>query len=135
MNNYSYSEMQNMQKRAMERVRIMQRNSEEVVKSAKRDLSANENADVPAKTNTQQLTPKITNMPPNFPEAKVYPDFKEYFNAETNNQGKKTGTSGKLGFEKLLEEPDKAILLGLIMLLKSENADKWLIYALMYILS
>lgn len=135
MNNYSYSEMQNMQKRAMERVRVMQRNSEEVLKSAKRDLSENENADVSAKTNAQQLKPKITNMPPNFPEEKVYPDFKEYFNKETQKQRGKTEISGKLGFEKLLEEPDKAILLGLIMLLKSENADKWLIYALMYILS
>jgi hypothetical protein len=35
----------------------------------------------------------------------------------------------------ILDEPDKAILLGLIMLLKSEGADEILIMALMYILS
>jgi hypothetical protein len=35
----------------------------------------------------------------------------------------------------ILDEPDKAIILGLIMLLKSEGADEMLIMALMYILS
>ena len=35
----------------------------------------------------------------------------------------------------ILDEPDTAILLGLIMLLKSENADEMLIMALMYILA
>jgi hypothetical protein len=35
----------------------------------------------------------------------------------------------------LFSEPDKALLLGLIMLLKSENADESLIMALTYIMS
>ena len=37
--------------------------------------------------------------------------------------------------ENLFAEPDKAMLMGLIMLLKSEGADETLIMALMYILS
>ena len=30
----------------------------------------------------QQIKPKITNMPPNFPENTSYPDFKEFFKKE-----------------------------------------------------
>ena len=41
----------------------------------------------------------------------------------------------KSGVEGLFDEPDKALILGLIMLLKSEGADESLIMALSYILS
>ena len=41
----------------------------------------------------------------------------------------------KNSIENLFAEPDKALLLGLIMLLKSEKADEGLIMALTYILS
>ena len=81
----------------------------------------------------QQIKPKITNMPPNFPKDTSYPSFKEYFKKEEKKEKQESVMSK--GNSSLLDEPDTAILLGLIMLLKSEGADEMLIMALMYILS
>ena len=75
-------------------------------------------------------------MPPNFPENTSYPDFKEFFKKEEQKeQIKNTNISVEKAKNNILDEPDKAIILGLIMLLKSEGADEMLIMALMYILS
>lgn len=135
MGGYSYEEMQNMQRRAMERVQIMRKKSEDVLKEAKNDL------EVKIPTQESKVKPKITNMPANFPEEKQYPTFKEFFEQEkkvpvkqeTQKQEKTSDKNNPL--ESILNEPDKAILLGLIMLLKSEGADEALIMALMYIMN
>lgn len=135
MSGYSYEEMQNMQRRAMERVQNMRKKSEAVLKDAKNDLEDK----IP--TQESKTKPKITNMPPNFPEEKQYPTFKEFFEQEkkapikqeSQKQEKTSVMNNPL--ENILNEPDRAILLGLIMLLKSEGADEALIMALMYIMN
>lgn len=138
MSNYSYSEIQNMQKRAMERVREMQKNSESVLETARQDLGEktiekkkeNRGTDAPIK-------PKITNLPPNFP------DFKDYFNMQTERPPEspkkeenhhQTEPQNNI-FDLISSEPDRALLLGLLLLLKSEGADEALMMALMYIMA
>lgn len=138
MSNYSYSEIQDMQRKAMERVREMKRNSDIVTQSAQRDFDVTDRN----YSATKEVTPKITNMPPNFPKETAYPSFKTVFENEREKilpetkQNKQVFKSEKENtLEGLFKEPDRALLLGLIMLLKSEKADEGLILALTYILS
>jgi len=144
MTGFSYSEIQNMQKRAMERVREMQRNSEAVVDSAQKEFSENTVAQRTEKShNDGFIKPKITNMPPNFPEEKAFPDFKEYFQGEKEKTSQPSPKAEKSHIqssttnplENILSEPDRALLLGLLLLLKSEGADEALMMALMYIMA
>lgn len=140
MNGYSYSEIQNMQQKAMERVREMKRNSDAVTQSAQRELDFDKKENK-LHDNSNIVSAKVTNMPPNFPENTPYPSFKDFFKEEQEKiqQTQKTQIKAekpkKSSLESLFDEPDKALLLGLIMLLKSEGADESLIMALTYILS
>ena len=138
MSGYSYSEIQNMQQKAMARVREMKRTSDEITRVAQKDFeidrkSANYNND------KVSVTPKVTNMPPNFPENSAYPSFKAYFSTQQEETQQKVLKQEKkpeeAAIQNLFNEPDKALLLGLIMLLKSEKADESLIMALTYIMS
>ncbi len=131
MSNYSYSEIQSMQKKALERVREMRKNSEKLLEET--DTTPYIKPKQFFEEQNQQIKPKITNMPPNFPKDTSYPSFKEYFKKEEKKEKQESVMSK--GNSSLLDEPDTAILLGLIMLLKSEGADEMLIMALMYILS
>lgn len=138
MGNYSYSEIQDMQRKAMERVREMKRNSDMVTQSAQREFNIESKNNSPSEI----VAPKVTNMPPNFPEGTPYPSFKTVFNeenekpqAERKNIKTPIKSENKSTLENLFAEPDRALLLGLIMLLKSEKADEGLIMALTYILS
>lgn len=140
MSNYSYSEIQNMQKRAMERVREMQKNSESVLETARQDLDENPmgNKKENLRTDTP-IKPKITNLPPNFP------DFKEYFNMKSepevvppqpqSEEKPRYNEPQNSIFDLISAEPDRALLLGLLLLLKSEGADETLMMALMYIMA
>ncbi len=141
MNDYSYSEIQNMQQKAMARVRQMQKNTDEILGRAQQDFETEKPKPKP-QHNSSPITPKVTNMPPNFPENSVYPSFKEFFKAESKEMPKPQKKEIKpqqqvkqTTLETLFAEPDKAMLMGLIMLLKSEGADEMLIMALLYILS
>lgn len=141
MNNYSYSEIQNMQQKAMERVRQMQKNTDAVLEKAQQDFE-NEKPKPKPQYDTAPITPKVTNMPPNFPENDIYPSFKEFFKTESKETPKPMKKEAKPQkqakqsiFETLFAEPDKAMLMGLIMLLKSEGADEMLIMALLHIIS
>lgn len=131
--NYTYNEIQDMQRRAMERVSEMKKNTDMVTQSAQREF----NKEI-SKTDSQEyVKPKITNMPPNFPKDNTYPSFKsiqEEIGSEKEEE-KTTRERNNNPIENLFAEPDKALLLGLIMLLKSEHADETLIMALTYILS
>ena len=138
MGNYSYTDIQDMQRRAMERVREMKRNSEEITHSAQKDFEYQNNKT----TFSNPVTPKVTNMPPNFPKETAYPSFKAVF--EKEHKINETIEKPKIkpmqekrnnSLESLFAEPDRALLLGLVMLLKSEKADESLILALTYILS
>lgn len=140
MSSYTYSEIQNMQQKAMERVREMKRTSDEITKTAQKDLE-NENRKIEYSGKNHNVTTKITNMPPNFPENSVYPNFNEFFKAEYERKQeqhkplKQDNNLKNSTIQTFFDEPDKALLLGLIMLLKSERADESLIMALTYILS
>ena len=138
MGNYSYTDIQDMQRRAMERVREMKRNSEEITHTAQKDFEYQNNK----ATFSNPVTPKVTNMPPNFPKETAYPSFKAVF--EKEHKINETIEKPKIkpmqekrnnSLESLFAEPDRALLLGLVMLLKSEKADESLILALTYILS
>ncbi len=137
MADYSYSEIQNMQQKAMARVRQMQKNTDAIVEKAQRDFTPQALRERPQQT----IETKVTNMPPNFPENSAYPSFKEFFKEENKEIPKpvkaenKPQKSKSNAIENLFAEPDKAMLMGLIMLLKSEGADEMLIMALMYIMS
>ena len=138
MNGYSYSEIQNMQQKAMARVREMKRTSDELTRVAQKEFDYHsKNADYTS--NSSPVTARVTNMPPNFPENKAYPTFKDYFANQQEEISQKTMKQEHKPKENVLQnlfsEPDKALLLGLIMLLKSENADESLIMALTYIMS
>lgn len=142
VSNYSYAEMQNMQRRAMERVQIMRKKSEDLLEATQLDLERTPKKEEFVKYDTAiPVKPKITNMPPNFPQEKNYPTFKEFFNEEKNmrqndiRQQQSPPQPMSNLVDSLLSEPDKAILMGLIMLLKTEEADELLIMALMYIMS
>lgn len=141
MSNYSYSEIQNMQQKAMARVRQMQKNTDEILGRAQQDFESEKPKPKP-QYDSAPITSKVTNMPPNFPENNIYPSFKEFFKAESKEIPKPPKKENKPqpqvkqnSLETLFAEPDKAMLMGLIMLLKSEGADEALIMALMYILS
>lgn len=138
MNDYSYSEIQNMQKRAMERVREMQRNSDSVLEHARTELengtqkeqngfSRAFSAPTPAQT---PVRPKVTNMPANFPKERRREEQEIPERSEPQEKGNDSGL-----LEGILNEPDRAMLLGLLLLLKSEGADEVLMMALMYIMS
>ena len=86
MSNYSYSEIQNMQKKALERVREMRKNSEKLIEET--DSTPYIKPKQFFEEQNQQIKPKITNMPPNFPQERVYPDFKEFFQREEKKQEK-----------------------------------------------
>ena len=51
------------------------------IKTAQKDLEK-EHKNAEFGKHTPSVTSKVTNMPPNFPEKTVYPDFKEFFKAE-----------------------------------------------------
>lgn len=141
MNNYSYSEIQNMQKKAMERVREMQKNSDAVLETARQDLSEKTVEPKRGSPRTEPtIKPKFTNLPPNFP------DFKEYFKIQSEpevspqpQKQEKAQTQSQHFQGNIMDlissEPDRALLLGLLLLLKSEGADEALMMALMYIMA
>lgn len=129
-----------MQQKAMERVREMKRTSDEITRVAQKDFEIDRKK-VNYDNDKSSVTPKVTNMPPNYPENSVYPSFKDFFSTQQeikqqkqkllNQENKPMETA----IQNLFNEPDKALLLGLIMLLKSEKADESLIMALTYIMS
>lgn len=138
MNNYSYSEIQSMQKKAMERVREMQKNSDAIVESAQEnfEISHKPNSSEEKKSSTI-IKPKITNMPPNFP------DFNEYFRSAIKNDTEVESETIEKHYtkkdnnllENILYDPDRLLILGLLLLLKSEGNDEMLMMALMYIMA
>ena len=116
----------------------MKRTSDEITRVAQKEFEI-DRKNVNYDNDKSSVTPKITNMPPNFPENSVYPSFKDFFSTQQEiTQQKPMMQENKpkeTAIQNLFNEPDKALLLGLIMLLKSEKADESLIMALTYIMS
>lgn len=140
MADYSYSEIQNMQQKAMARVRQMQKNTNAVRISANEEMTGARKKDNTGESNAPAPMPKVTNMPPNFPQNFVHPNFKQTFSEMAKKESSKSSSANMTkpkanNLEAIFAEPERAMLMGLITLLKSEGADEMLIMALMYILS
>lgn len=141
MREYTYDELQQMQAKALERVRNMQMHSREMVEETNRAMEAHSE---PARRTPPKDSPPPAKhsgrikMPLNLPENRdlTYPTFREYFEPENKKAQKQTEQKNKANLlDTVLEEPDEAVLFSLLLLLKSEGADEALMMALLYIMS
>lgn len=147
MKEYNFDEMQEMQAKALERVRDMQARAQTVAREADRELSdnseaerrktQNENAYKENFYNAVKSTPNKNriSMPVELPQSKPYESFKEYFepiNKKANQENEKTVKADLL--DTVFREPDKALLLALLLLLQADGADEELLMSLLYIM-
>lgn len=147
MKEYNFDEMQEMQAKALERVRDMQARAQTVAREADRELSDNSETER-RKTNTENAykenfynavksTPNKNriSMPVELPQSKPYESFKEYFepiNKKAKQENEKTVKADLL--DTVFKEPDKALLLALLLLLQADGADEELLMSLLYIM-
>jgi len=142
MREYTYDELQQMQEKALERVRNMQMYSKSAVESTNAAEQSRQMPQIPPRrTESPKPSPKTggrIKMPLNLPEDRdlTYPSFKEYFQPETQKTQQQTEQKNKANLlDTVLKEPDEAMLFSLLLLLKSEGADEALMMALLYIMS
>lgn len=147
MKEYNFDEMQEMQAKALERVREMQARAQNVAKQAERDLSDENDKERSSKKdentykenfyNAVRSTPTKNRiqMPVDLPESKSYESFKEYFEPINQKAKQETEKSTKADLlDTVFKEPDKALLLALLLLLQSDGADEELLMSLLYIM-
>jgi len=147
MKEYNFDEMQEMQAKALERVREMQARAQTVAQEADREFSDNshsekrkaqtENAYKENFYNAVKATPNKNriSMPVELPQSKPYESFKEYFepiNKKAKQEKEKTAKADLL--DTVFKEPDKALLLALLLLLQADGADEELLMSLLYIM-
>ncbi len=147
MKEYNFDEMQEMQAKALERVRDMQARAQTVAREADRELSDNSETER-RKTQTEnnykenfynavKSTPNKNriSMPVELPQSKPYESFKEYFepiNKKAKQENEKNAKADLL--DTVFKEPDKALLLALLLLLQADGADEELLMSLLYIM-
>lgn len=135
MKDYSYSELKEMQDRAMERVRAMQQRASETVL---RENSVQEEASKPA-TAPEQNTytkPHHIKMPVNMPPRESTAEGRgSKANTDSNSASNSVSANENGIIESILNDPDRAMLLPLLLLLKSEGANEELLMSLLYIMS
>ena len=147
MKEYNFDEMQEMQAKALERVREMQARAQNVAKQAERELSDEKDKERSGKKdentykenfyNAVRSTPTKNRiqMPVDLPESKSYESFKEYFEPINQKAKQETEKSTKADLlDTVFKEPDKALLLALLLLLQSDGADEELLMSLLYIM-
>ncbi len=147
MKEYNFDEMQEMQAKALERVREMQARAQNVAKQAERELSDENDKERSSKKdentykenfyNAVRSTPTKNRiqMPVDLPESKSYESFKEYFEPINQKAKQETEKSTKADLlDTVFKEPDKALLLALLLLLQSDGADEELLMSLLYIM-
>lgn len=147
MKEYNFDEMQEMQAKALERVREMQARAQNVAKQAERELSDENDNERSGKKdentykenfyNAVRSTPTKNRiqMPVDLPESKSYESFKEYFEPINQKAKQETEKSTKADLlDTVFKEPDKALLLALLLLLQSDGADEELLMSLLYIM-
>lgn len=150
MREYTYDELQQMQEKALERVRNMQMYSKSAVEGTNAQTvqgGTGQSAVLTPQTRTaREEAPSAAShkqsgrikMPLNLPEERdlVYPSFKEHFAPETKKAKQQTEQKNKANLlDTVLQQPDEAMLFSLLLLLKSEGADEALMMALLYIMS
>lgn len=135
MKDYSYTELKEMQDRAMERVRAMQQRASETVL---RENSVQEEVSKPA-TAPEQNTytkPHHIKMPVNMPPRESTAEGRgSKANTDSNPASNSVSANGNGIIESILNDPDRAMLLPLLLLLKSEGANEELLMSLLYIMS
>ena len=135
MKDYSYSELKEMQDRAMERVRAMQQRASETVL---RENSVQEEVSKPA-TAPEQNTytkPHHIKMPVNMPPRESTAEGRgSKANTDSNPASNSVSANENGIIESILNDPDRAMLLPLLLLLKSEGANEELLMSLLYIIS
>ncbi len=135
MKDYSYSELKEMQDRAMERVRAMQQRASETVL---RENSVQEENSKPA-TAPEQNTytkPHHIKMPVNMPPRESTAEGRgSKANTDSNPASNSVSANENGIIESILNDPDRAMLLPLLLLLKSEGANEELLMSLLYIMS
>lgn len=135
MKDYSYSELKEMQDRAMERVRAMQQRASETVL---RENSVQEEVSKPA-TAPEQNTytkPHHIKMPVNMPPREITAEGRGSKATTDSNPASNSVSANENGIiESILNDPDRAMLLPLLLLLKSEGANEELLMSLLYIMS
>lgn len=147
MKEYNFDEMQEMQAKALERVREMQARAQNVAKQAEQELSDENDKERSSKKdentykenfyNAVRSTPTKNRiqMPVDLPESKSYESFKEYFEPINQKAKQETEKSTKADLlDTVFKEPDKALLLALLLLLQSDGADEELLMSLLYIM-
>lgn len=147
MKEYNFDEMQEMQAKALERVREMQARAQNVAKQAERELSDEKDNERSGKKdentykenfyNAVRSTPTKNRiqMPVDLPESKSYESFKEYFEPINQKAKQETEKSTKADLlDTVFKEPDKALLLALLLLLQADGADEELLMSLLYIM-
>lgn len=135
MKDYSYSELKEMQDRAMERVRAMQQRASETVL---RENSVQEENSKPV-TAPEQNTytkPHHIKMPVNMPPRESTAEGRgSKANTDSNPASNSVSANENGIIESILNDPDRAMLLPLLLLLKSEGANEELLMSLLYIMS
>ena len=125
MKDYSYSELKEMQDRAMERVRAMQQRASETVS---RENSLQEEKPKPdAHTEQNSYTKPPRESAEESRGSKASTDGNPASNFASANENSI--------IESILNDPDRAMLLPLLLLLKSEGANEELLMSLLYIMS
>lgn len=148
MKDYNYSELKDMQERAMERVKSMQQRAKETADAANLDFSEkpiqkygeynSQGYNPPVNHNQNQNTRQHhIKMPVTMPKRESeYQSFNEYFQKENSEVRETNNNRTKANLiESVLKEPDEAVLFSLLLLLRSEGSDEALMMALLYIMS
>lgn len=140
MKEYNYDEVRQMQEKALERVHDMNLRAQKamgltdngVSNEAKKEVSSP--SDFYSAVKSSQNGNRIA-MPVELPDNKPYSSFKEYFEPENKRIRKEAEKSNKADLlDTVLNEPDKALLFALLLLLQSDGADEELLMSILYIM-
>ncbi len=150
MKEYSLNEMQQMQEKALERVRNMQSRASEAVRDTVLDSQSKKTESrkpMPVQENRSsrdsfynavKSAPRQNHikMPVEMPEnIKPYESFREYFEPENKRAAEEKKQTAKANLmDDVLNEPDKALLFALLLLMQSDKADEELMMSLLYIM-
>lgn len=158
MKEYNYDEIRQMQEKALERVRDMQTKSHQLV-NGENEKTPEQKAYRDNFYNAVKSASKADyiKMPVEYSEKiSDYESFEKYFASDSSGENdiSKSEKDGKIknenrdessigekpaqpkttGIEKLIDEPDKALLLALLLLFQADHANEELLMSLLYIM-
>ena len=121
---YTYAQMKKMQEQAFERVREMQKRADHAARQAMEEMNPPQAPQPAAPQGYIKVPdePKRYSMPVEFPERNI-----------PSPQPTNSGVASFLPMQP--SDQESALLVTLMMLLNAENADKELLFALMYVLN